>query len=108
MNRREQDLGEAVHFVFAGQKSKSTQLLPHPALRPESKRLFGVTVPVAPLMDLIQMALSSLHPNDIIHLETLDEVGLITPAIERELLPVLRSRLAEARRQIADSKPDVD
>jgi hypothetical protein len=105
--RPEQNLAEAIHLIFAGEKSKSTQLSPHPALDPESKELFGVTIPVAPLVDLIQMKLNSLRPKDVIHLETLDDVGLITPAIERELPPALRARLKEARRQIADSKPDV-
>jgi hypothetical protein len=67
----------------------------------------NITIPVAPLVDLIQMKLNSLRPKDVIHLETLDDVGLITSAIERELPPALRARLKEARRQIADSKPDV-
>ena len=106
--RPEQDLAEAIHLIFAGEKSKSTQLSPRPALHPENKQLFDITIPVAPLMDLIRMKLNSLRPKDVIHLETLDDVGLITPVIERELSPVLQERLKEARKQIADSKPDVE
>jgi hypothetical protein len=106
--RPEQNLAEAIHLIFAGEKSKSTQLSPHPALHPENKQLFDITIPVAPLVDLIQMKLNSLRPKDVIHLETLDDVGLITPVIERELSPVLQERLKEARKQIADSKPDVE
>ena len=105
--RPQQELAEAIHLIFAGEKSKSTQLSPHPALNPENKHLFGVTIPVAPLADLIQMKLNSLRPKDIIHLETLDEVGLIIP-VERELSQALQERLQEARRQIAESKPDVE
>ena len=81
--RPEQELAEAIHLIFAGERSKSTQPLPHPALNPEDKHLFGITIPVAPLTDLLQMKLNSLRPKDIIHLETLDEVGLITPVGER-------------------------
>jgi hypothetical protein len=106
--RPEQHLAEAIHLIFAGEKSKSTQLSPHPALHPENKQLFDIAIPVAPLADLIRMKLNSLRPKDVIHLETLDDVGLITPAIERELSPVLQERLKEARKQIADSKPDVE
>jgi hypothetical protein len=106
--RPDQDLAEAIHLIFAGEKSKSTQVSPHPVLHPENKQLFDITIPVAPLVDLIQMKLNSLRPKDIIHLETLDDVGLITPVIERELSPVLQERLKEARKQIADSKPDVE
>jgi hypothetical protein len=106
--RPQQELAEAIHLIFAGEKSKSTQLSPHPELDPRNMQLFGIAVPVAPLADLIQMKLNSLRPKDIIHLETLDEVGLITPVIEGKLSPVLQDRLKEARKQIADSKPDVE
>jgi hypothetical protein len=103
-----QELAEAVHLLFVGEKSKSTQPLPHPELRPEEKLLLDLSVPVAPLRDLLQMKLSSLRPKDIIHIETLDEVGLITPALEKELSLVLQDRLKEARKTIAESKPDVE
>src|SRR5579863_1574200 len=62
--RPEQDAAEAVHILFAGERSKSTQPLPHPELCPEGKRLFDLNVPVAPLRDLIQMKLSSFRPKD--------------------------------------------
>ena len=54
------------------------------------------------------MKLNSLLPKDLIHIETLDDVGLITSAIERELPSVLRERLKEARKVIAENKPDVE
>jgi hypothetical protein len=105
--RPEQDAGEAVHILFVGEKSKSTQPLPHPELHPEEKRLFDFDIPVAPLVDLLQMKLSSLRPKDLIHLEILDDLGLITPAFEKDLPSILRERLQEARKQIAANKPDV-
>jgi hypothetical protein len=106
--RPEQDLAEAVHLLFVGERSKSTQPFPHPELQPEAKCLFGITIPVAPLKDLLQMKLNSLRPKDIVHLETLDEVGLITPAIEAQLPSALQVRLQEARKLIAENKPDVE
>lgn len=106
--RPEQDLAEAIHLIFVGEKSKSTQPLPHPALHPEDKDLFGTTIPVARLLDLVQMKLNSLRPKDLIHLETLDEAGLITPTLEGGLPAALQERLKEARRQIAENQPDVE
>jgi hypothetical protein len=38
----------------------------------------------------------------------LDEAGLITPALEEDLPPVLRVRLGEVRKQIAENKPDIE
>jgi hypothetical protein len=46
-----QDLAEAVHLIFAGEKAMSTQPLPHPGLHPEEKNFLGIAVPVAPLRD---------------------------------------------------------
>ena len=106
--RPEQDLAEAVHLIFVGEKSKSTQPLPHPELHPEEKQLFGITVPVAPLKDLLRMKLNSLRPKDLIHLEILDDLGLITSAVEGELPSPLRERLKEARKQIAENQPDLE
>jgi hypothetical protein len=106
--RPEQDLAEAVHLLFVGEKSKSTQPFPHPELHPELKSLFDIVVPVAPLKDLVHMKLNSLWPKDIIYLETLDDVGLITPALERKLPPALLGRLKDARKVIAENKPDIE
>jgi hypothetical protein len=49
------------------------------------------------LVDLLTFKLNSLRPKDLVHLEVLDEVGFITPEIERELPTELRSRLQDAR-----------
>ena len=106
--RPEQDLAEAIHLLFVGEKSKSNRPLPHPEIHPEEKHLLNLRIPVAPLKDLLQMNLNSLRPKDIIHIETLDDVGLITPAVERELPSALQDRLKEARQIIAENKPDVE
>lgn len=73
-----QQPGEAVHLVFAGEKSRSDNLLPHPAVRAENKQLFGIVVPVAALADLVRMKLNSFRAKDLVHLQTLDSSGLIT------------------------------
>ena len=106
--RPDQDAAEAVHILFVGEKSKSTQPLPHPELFPEEKRLFDLSVPVAPLTDLLQMKLNAFRPRDLAHLETLDDLGLISSTMEKQLPPILWERLKEARRQIAASKPDIE
>jgi hypothetical protein len=67
------DLAEAVHLLFVGEKSKSTQPLPRPELDPEEKDFLGIAVPVAPLRDLLQMKLNSFRPKDLVHLEILDK-----------------------------------
>ncbi len=103
-----QELAESVHLLFVGEKSKSTQPIPHPDLHPEEKDFLGIAVPVAPMRDLLQMKLSSFRPKDLVHLEILDEAGLITPTLEGELLAELRARLQEARRLIAGDKPDIE
>ena len=58
--RPDQRPAEAIHMVFAGEKSKSTQPISHPQVRAEEMSLFELQVPVAPLGDLVQMKLSSL------------------------------------------------
>jgi hypothetical protein len=103
-----QELGEAIHLVFAGEKSKSTQPTPHPDLNPEMKDLFGVTLPVAPLRDLLNMKLSSFRRKDITHIEIMDATGLITPDLEQTLPPILLDRLRQAREAIAAEQADIE
>ena len=103
-----QNAGEAVHIVFAGERSKSTQPLPHPEVAPVWMTFFEMRVPVAPLADLVRMKLTSFRAKDQPHLELLDETGLITGALEAQLPEVLRERLAQARAQWLAEKPDVE
>jgi hypothetical protein len=102
-----QQPGEAVHLVFAGERSRSDNLLPHPMIRAENIQLFGVEAPVAALCDLVRMKLNSYRAKDLVHLQTLDACGLITPQIERELPAMLKERLDNARNQFASEAPDV-
>ena len=103
-----QDPGEAVHLRFAGERSRPREPLPYPELDPEEKRLLSLDVPVAPLKDLLQMTVSSLRLKDRAYIQILDEAGMITPALEDQLPPFLRHRLAEARMFMAQSEPDVE
>src|SRR3982750_2656847 len=64
-----QELSEAVHLLFAGEKPKSSYPVFNPQLHPEEKELFGLTIPVAPLVDLLIFKLNSLRPKDLVHLE---------------------------------------
>ena len=57
--------GEAVHLIFAGERSKSTQPIPHPEVTPVRMRFFELSVPVAPLADLVEMKLNSLRGKDM-------------------------------------------
>ena len=102
-----QQPGEAVHLVFAGEKSRSDHPLSHPPVRAENKHLFGIDVPVAALSDLVQMKLNSYRAKDLVHLQTLDASGLLTPQLERQLPAVLKQRLDKAREQFAGEEPDI-
>lgn len=106
--RQGQSPAEAVHIIFAGERSKSTQPATHPEVRPVWMRFFETSLPVAQLADLVQMKLNSFRAKDLLHLETLDEAGLITEAVETALPDVLRDRLRAARSQWLAEKPDVD
>ena len=105
-----QEPAEAVHLMFVGEKARSTHPLPNPQIHPDEKHLpeFGISIPVARLQDLVQMKLNSFRPKDEAHLEILDRCGLITPAIETDLAPVLRERLEEARKRFAVDEDAVD
>ena len=106
--KKGQELGEAIHLIFVGEKSKSTQPVPHPALDPEMRTLFGVAIPVAPLQDLLHMKLNSFRRKDITHIEIMDETGLITAELEQTLSPLLRERLKQARESIAAEQADIE
>jgi hypothetical protein len=93
-----QEPSEAVHILFVGEKPKSSYPVQNPDLNPEEKALFGFTIPVAPLRDLMTLKLNSLRPKDVVHLEVLDQAGFIT-SLEESLPEVLKTRLQLARQQ---------
>jgi hypothetical protein len=71
-------------------------------------QFFDLHMPVAPLADLVLMKLNAFRAKDRLHLETLDETGLITATVETQLPAVLRERLAQARAEWLAEKPDVE
>ena len=106
--RPEQQLSQAVHMVFSGERSKSTQPSPHPEVNPEIKQFYGIQIPVARLRELIRMKLNSFRPKDLVHLEILEQAGLITPEAVADLPPELSERLQQARRQFEENQPDIE
>ena len=54
-------------------------------------------VPLAPVLDLVRMKLTSFRLRDRVHLKDMDGVGLITPETEAQLPPALRDRLRAVR-----------
>ena len=83
-----------VHILIIGEKVRPADLEPVPGSAPErtDRGIF-----FAPVADLVRMKLSSFRLKDKVHIQDMDGVGLITPAIEAELPPLLRERLAEVR-----------
>lgn len=88
----------AIHLIFSGQKTKASQAVPNPPLRPEYLTINGVQVSVIPVADLVQMKLSNNRDKDRVHVRDMDSVGLITPHVESYLPVALRNRLAEIRK----------
>jgi hypothetical protein len=86
-----QELSEAVHMLFVGEKPKSSYPVENPDLNPEQRHLFGHTIPVAPVRDLLILKLNSLRPKDVVHLEVLDHVGFLTPELEEGLPAALKA-----------------
>ena len=87
----------AVHLVFTGEKVRPTQIMPNPPLRPELISIHGVDVAVISVLDLVQMKLSNHRAIDQVHVDDLDQVGLITPEVEESLSEFLHERLREIR-----------
>ena len=84
----------AIHFVFAGEKVRPEDPEPIPELG-TARRIRELRL--IPLADLIRMKLTSFRLKDQTHLKDLDEAGLITPAAEAGLSPILTERLAQVR-----------
>ena len=101
--RGETKARNAVHLVFAGEKVRPNQVLPNPPLRPERLSVHGVQVAVIPVRDLVAMKLSTHRDIDRVHIRDMDSAGLITPDLEKELPPVLRTRLNEIRSKERES-----
>jgi hypothetical protein len=87
----------AVHLIFSGEKVRPSYLVPAPPIEPERKNIHGKEVMVIPVADLARMKLTSFRLKDQVHIKSMDTVGLITDAVERQLTPELFSRLKHIR-----------
>ena len=85
----------AVHMVFIREKVRPEYLEPVPDFSAPVKTSEGILI--ASVVSLVKMKLTSFRLKDKVHLQDLDQVGLITPAIEATLSEPLRARLAEVR-----------
>ncbi len=84
----------AVHLLFAGERVRSDDLEVVPDSHPEhSPRGFMI----ATVADLVHMKLTSFRLKDQVHIQDLDQAGLITPEIEQTLSATLLARLQEVR-----------
>lgn len=85
----------AVHLVFVGERVRAEYAEPVPAFSEAMKTPGGIMV--APVADLLRMKLTSFRLKDRVHVQDLDQAGLITPDIEAALPDALRARLADIR-----------
>lgn len=88
---------DAVHLIFAEEKTSPKQLIPNPALNPIAKMIRGKEVMVVPIADLVRMKLTTFRLKDQVHIQALDRAGLVTPDIENQLRPELADRLEHIR-----------
>jgi hypothetical protein len=84
----------AVHLLFIGERVRASDLAPVPGSDPV-RSAEGVLL--APVADLVRMKLTSFRLKDKVHIQDMDSVGLITPAVEAALPEALRERLKEVR-----------
>lgn len=95
LDAKEPQARSAIHLIFVGEKVRPEYLEPVPAFSDPTVSVEGVLI--APVADLVCMKLTSFRAKDRVHIQDLDSVGLITPAIEATLSDALRARLAEVR-----------
>lgn len=87
----------SLNLVFSGEQIFPGQMTPHPPLRPTRQCVRGVDVMVIALEDLIRTKLITNRLEDKVHIQDLDNAGLITPELERLLTPELAERLRYIR-----------
>ena len=84
----------AVHLIFLNERVRPNDLESIPASEPVRTK---EGIPIAPVVDLVHMKLTSYRLKDQVHIQDLDHAGLITPAIEQSLSEPLLARLKEVR-----------
>ena len=87
----------AVHLVFSGERVRPSQATPNPVIEPELKQIHGKDVMVIPVAGLVRMKLSSFRLKDQVHIQVMDQAGLITAEVERTLNAELTERLKYVR-----------
>jgi hypothetical protein len=85
----------AVHLLFIREKVRKEDAEPVPGFSAAVRYDNGVSI--VSIADLVKMKLTSFRLKDRVHIQDLDGVGLITPAIEVGLSSELRARLREVR-----------
>jgi hypothetical protein len=90
-----------VHLLFAGEKVRSTDVEPVPALSDPGVDEQGILI--TSVASIVRMKLISLRLRDKTHIVDMDSVGLITPEIEESLPDALRERLRQVRAEEAQS-----
>ena len=85
----------AIHLIFVREKVRPGDLEPIPDFSAPVRTVEGVLL--APIADLVRMKLTSFRLKDKIHIQDLDQAGLITSEIESGLSDTLRERLAQVR-----------
>jgi hypothetical protein len=95
VDRTQEKLRSAIHFVFSGERVFPGDLEPVPVMGEATLTEEGF--PLLPVSDLLRMKLTSFRLKDQVHIQDLDGVGLITPEIEATLSPPLLERLRQVR-----------
>ena len=90
-----------VHLLFAGEKVRSTDLEPVPALTDAGVDEQGILI--TSIASIVRMKLISFRQRDKTHIIDMDSVGLITPEIETGLSEALRERLKQVRAEEAQA-----
>jgi hypothetical protein len=83
-----------VRLIFLREKVRPDYLEPVPDSAPV---VTAEGILLAPVSDLVRMKLTSYRLKDRVHIQDMDNAGLITPAIEAGLPAQFRRRLAEIR-----------
>jgi hypothetical protein len=84
----------AVHLIFLNEFVQQDYLEPVPDSTPTTSAEGFI---LASVSDLVRMKLTSYRLKDKVHIQDMDSVGLITPAVESTLSPALLARLTAVR-----------
>jgi len=89
---------EGVHIVFAEERVRPEYVCPAPALTKDAIVRVQEGYACLAISDLVRMKLTSYRHKDIVHIQDLMDQRLITKKVETALLPELRDRLEQVKR----------